>query len=255
MSFYTSVNRYGSQILYCGYNDNGVRVEKKIKFAPTLFIPSKNKNTEWVSLDGAPVEPLGFPTMRDAKNFIDQYKDVDGMKGQNLLNSIDYTPLMRALLVNLDNWVSKNITPPQNEHPKISDGTAVNPNSLREKYSKIPMSFPEHFSFPRKMNFGNDESVIDKLPPEQGEFYGSLVSDVDEDGNEIAGIKHPDVAIPLATSTPWNLRHEDVGAPYQIIIGKKSEGDLLEFKETGGETQNLPLSKIIEIITKQKNSI
>ena len=80
MSFYTSVNRYGSQILYCGYNDNGVRVEKKIKFAPTLFIPSKNKNTEWVSLDGAPVEPLGFPTMRDAKNFIDQYKDVDGMK-------------------------------------------------------------------------------------------------------------------------------------------------------------------------------
>ncbi len=46
-----------------------------------------------------------------------------------------------------------------------------------------------------------------------------------------------------------------IGAPYQIIIGKKSEGDLLEFKETGGETQNLPLSKIIEILTKQKNSI
>jgi prolyl-tRNA synthetase len=46
-----------------------------------------------------------------------------------------------------------------------------------------------------------------------------------------------------------------IGAPYQIIIGKKSEGDLLEFKVTGEETQNLPLSKIIEIITKQKNSI
>ena len=46
-----------------------------------------------------------------------------------------------------------------------------------------------------------------------------------------------------------------IGAPYQIIIGKKSEGDLLEFKETGSETQNLPLNKIIEIITKQKNSI
>ena len=46
-----------------------------------------------------------------------------------------------------------------------------------------------------------------------------------------------------------------IGAPYQIIIGKKSEGDLLEFKETGGETQNLTLNKIIEIITKQKNSI
>ncbi len=46
-----------------------------------------------------------------------------------------------------------------------------------------------------------------------------------------------------------------IGAPYQIIIGKKSEGDLLEFKETGEETQNLPIEKIIEIITKRKNSI
>jgi len=43
-----------------------------------------------------------------------------------------------------------------------------------------------------------------------------------------------------------------IGAPYQIIIGKKSDGDLLEFKETGGDTQNLSLDKIIEIITKQK---
>ena len=45
-----------------------------------------------------------------------------------------------------------------------------------------------------------------------------------------------------------------VGAPYQIVIGKKSEGDLLEFKETGRETQNLTLDKIIETITKQKAS-
>jgi prolyl-tRNA synthetase len=45
-----------------------------------------------------------------------------------------------------------------------------------------------------------------------------------------------------------------IGAPYQIVIGKKSEGDLLEFKETGGETLNLSLDKIIEIITKQKVS-
>ena len=46
-----------------------------------------------------------------------------------------------------------------------------------------------------------------------------------------------------------------IGAPYQIIIGKKSDGDLLEFKETGEETQNLSLNKIIEFITKQKSSI
>ena len=46
-----------------------------------------------------------------------------------------------------------------------------------------------------------------------------------------------------------------IGAPFQIIIGKKSDGDLLEFKEIGKETQNLPLKKIVEIITKQKSLI
>ena len=45
-----------------------------------------------------------------------------------------------------------------------------------------------------------------------------------------------------------------IGAPYQIVIGKKTEGDLLEFKEVGNEAQNLSIDKIIEIITKQKAS-
>jgi hypothetical protein len=144
-------------------------------------------------------------------------QEVDGMRAQYFLNSIDYTPLMRALLINLDNWVSKNIKPPDNSYPKISEGTAVDPNSLREKFSKIPIDFPEHFSYPRKMDFGEDEKIIKIIPPKNGEQYGSLVSDVDLDGNEVAGIRHPDVEIPLATSTPWNLRHPDVGAPYQIV--------------------------------------
>ena len=144
-------------------------------------------------------------------------QEVDGMKAQNYFNSIDYTPLMRALLINLDNWVSRGIEPPNSSHPKINDGTGVTPNSLREKFSKIPIDFPEHFSFPRKMDFGNNEDVIDNIPPKNGKSYGSIVSEVDDEGNEIAGIRHPDVAIPLATSTPWNLRHSDVGAPYQII--------------------------------------
>jgi prolyl-tRNA synthetase len=45
-----------------------------------------------------------------------------------------------------------------------------------------------------------------------------------------------------------------IGAPYQIVIGKKNEGNLLEFREVGNETQNLSLDKIIKIITKQKAS-
>ena len=43
-----------------------------------------------------------------------------------------------------------------------------------------------------------------------------------------------------------------IGAPYQIIIGKQTDGDLLEFKEVGKETQKINLKEIIKIINKQK---
>jgi prolyl-tRNA synthetase len=43
-----------------------------------------------------------------------------------------------------------------------------------------------------------------------------------------------------------------IGAPFQIIIGKQAEGDLLEFKEIGKETQKIDLTKIIKIIKEQK---
>ena len=43
-----------------------------------------------------------------------------------------------------------------------------------------------------------------------------------------------------------------IGAPYQIIIGKQTDGDLLEFKEIGKEVQKISLAEIIKIIKKQK---
>ena len=46
-----------------------------------------------------------------------------------------------------------------------------------------------------------------------------------------------------------------IGVPYQILIGKKSDGDLLEFKEIGKETQYLSLSQIVDLIIKQKSKI
>jgi prolyl-tRNA synthetase len=45
-----------------------------------------------------------------------------------------------------------------------------------------------------------------------------------------------------------------IGAPYQIIIGKQAEGDLLEFKEVDKETQKINLSEIVKIIKKQKEA-
>ena len=45
-----------------------------------------------------------------------------------------------------------------------------------------------------------------------------------------------------------------IGSPYQIIIGKQTDGDLIEFKELGNDTKKIKLKEIIEIIKKQKET-
>ena len=75
MNFYTSVNRYGNNILFRGF-ENGKRVSKQIPFMPTLFIPT-NKETGWNNIQNQPVQPITFDTMRDASDFIKKYDGVD----------------------------------------------------------------------------------------------------------------------------------------------------------------------------------
>ena len=75
MNFYTSVNRYGNNILYRGFED-GKRIEKKIPYMPTLFIPS-TKETGWFNLQNQPVQPVTLDTMKDARDFIAKYDGVD----------------------------------------------------------------------------------------------------------------------------------------------------------------------------------
>ena len=43
-----------------------------------------------------------------------------------------------------------------------------------------------------------------------------------------------------------------IGIPFQILIGKNTEGDLLEFREIGKESQKLKINQIIEIINSKK---
>jgi DNA polymerase elongation subunit (family B) len=75
MNFYTSVNRYGNNILYRGF-ENGKRIEKKIPYMPTLFVPT-DKETGWNNLQNQPVQPMTFDTMRDAGDFMKKYEGVD----------------------------------------------------------------------------------------------------------------------------------------------------------------------------------
>jgi DNA polymerase elongation subunit (family B) len=77
--FYTSVERFGNNILWRGY-ENGRRFSKKVKFEPTLFYNSK-KETKYRSLIGEKyLEPKKFESMSDAKDYIERYKDVSGLE-------------------------------------------------------------------------------------------------------------------------------------------------------------------------------
>ena len=75
MNFYTSVNRYGNNILYRGF-ESGKRISKKIPYKPSLYVPT-DKNTGWTNLQNNPVQPVHFDTMREAADFIKTYDGVD----------------------------------------------------------------------------------------------------------------------------------------------------------------------------------
>ena len=75
MNFYTSVNRLGNAILVRGIK-NGHRVQDRVKFKPTYYVPTKEK-TDWKSLDGKPVAPITFNSGRESREFVERYKGVD----------------------------------------------------------------------------------------------------------------------------------------------------------------------------------
>ena len=87
--FYTCVNRYGNQLLYRGY-DNGRRIQKKVKFQPTLFQVDKGGDYSLFEPGGSNIKlsPTRFPSMRDAKEYIEKYDDVRGFEVHGMTNYI-----------------------------------------------------------------------------------------------------------------------------------------------------------------------
>jgi len=68
------------------------------------------------------------------------------------------------------------------------------------------------------VDMGSDEATgIARYPAQEGAFYPALVSTVDADGNETAGIRMPDVAVPVGTHAGWNPRDPLTGSPEQIV--------------------------------------
>ena len=72
MKFYTHIAQWGNQLLVRAV-ENGVRSNYKVKYEPTLYVPVK-KDTGWKTLDGNNVSPMKFLTIKEAKEFVEQYQ-------------------------------------------------------------------------------------------------------------------------------------------------------------------------------------
>jgi len=72
MKFYTHVAQWGNQLLVRAV-ENGVRSNFKVKYEPTLYVPVK-KETGWTTLEGKNVSPMNFLSIKEAKEFIEQYQ-------------------------------------------------------------------------------------------------------------------------------------------------------------------------------------
>jgi Alpha/beta hydrolase domain len=145
-------------------------------------------------------------------------------------NTLRPNAVLRALLTDLDAWVTAGAAPPANQMPRVADGTLVPP---------LPQ---EGYGFPRipgvvyngihhtgdLWDFGPDfdKGFLSVLPPKLvGTPYPVFVPKADADGNDIAGIRMPEVEVPVATYTGWALRADG-------LDGCDASGQRLNFAKT-----------------------
>ncbi len=86
--FYTSVVRYGNNILFRGYAENGKKIQTKIPYKPTLFVQSDKNISGWKGIDGVSVEPMKFDSMKEATEFQKRYDDIPNFKIYGMNNFV-----------------------------------------------------------------------------------------------------------------------------------------------------------------------
>ncbi len=135
---------------------------------------------------------------------------------RHLSNALSGSPLSRALLDALDEWVTHGASPPASRVPSRSQETAVRAAAVRARFPAIsdvvcPAESNRLFVTDHGDAFDSDGVASVEPPQEDGQReYTVLVPQIDDDGNDVPGIRTPDVEAPLGTFTGWNAyRHVD----------------------------------------------
>lgn len=205
--FYTNSSaeywRGDCALLHIGYDANGELVD----LAPS-------PETRIYHFAGTQHGPGSLPLTRENTN--------DGARGRYDFNCLDYTPLLRAALINLDAWVSQGQEPPAPAHPRLGDGTAVTRAEVEQTLGGIVPNLhqpdPDQLLRIHQIDLGpRADEGVGRYPVFEGEAYPCFVAAVDENGNERGGIRLPDLTVPVATLTGWNPRDPETGSPEQIM--------------------------------------
>jgi hypothetical protein len=122
-------------------------------------------------------------------------------------NGNNYGWAMHALIEAMDRWVKSGVAPPESAHPKLADGTLVPLTKIgfpKIAGVKSPLSIPAGYR-------------ADLEGPHGAHPLPMLVPQVDKDGNEMSGIRLPNVAAPLGSYTGWNFRDPSIGQPDELL--------------------------------------
>jgi hypothetical protein len=134
-------------------------------------------------------------------------------------NSMEWKFFQRAMVVAMNDWITKGTEPPPSQVPSISKGELIEVAAL--KFPKLPnINAPKYAFHPPRLEFGPDfasKGIPAFEPPKLGAPFPALVPRVDDDGNEISGIRMAELRVPLATYTGWNLRDPKTGAPDHLV--------------------------------------
>jgi hypothetical protein len=143
--------------------------------------------------------------------------------------------LFRAMLDALDRWATDGTPPLPSCIPRRADDTMVDYETWKRQFPGIPGSAIPACANPLpQLDFGPEATHgILREPPRivRRDAYTVLVPAVDADGNDIAGVRAPMVAAPLATYTGWNPRARGFGHGAQL----RFEGSTILFPETESE--------------------